>query len=324
MIVESRNKFLTAVFLFCALVGIGVLQVRLANAARRNLAWVNAALDLTGDNGMEVCPQLLWADGVPRAFSQDLAAAVLGLYEYAAQDNVRAQETWARVVAPTETEMFWRGCAAWGAGDAARALEAWRDARAESYFFNHAKSAYQARNVPRAVALYEIGLQLAPDSKEGWENLAEMQFDRAAGGQLPWNAAVEVFERQIELDPENAMAHYRIGYGLWASRGDWERAEAELRFAWARGKHWLIAYALGSLLVDKTKSAEAVGLLEYAFSKSDNAWTRFNLMRAYANVGRCAEAETAKNQALAKYPDILNPLRAWCRTSAACVCESLP
>lgn len=303
------------------------LGARLTRAAARNVAAVTTIHTLQGGTSQVVCPELFFAGAqtpTVMAVSGDSRAwNMAGLDAYARGDFNEARHAFAQ--APRDAvNLFWLGCAAWREGDKGSALAAWRGARAGNYFLNNGQGAYQSRDARRALSLYEIGLQLSPDSKEGWENLAEMQFDRAAGGQLPWNAAIEVFERQIELDPENAMAHYRIGYGLWTNRGDWERAETELRFAWARDKHWLIAYALGSLLVDRAKSAEAVGLLEYAFSKSDNAWTRFNLMRAYANVGRCAEAETAKTQALAKYPDILNPLRTWCRASAACGCESLP
>jgi tetratricopeptide (TPR) repeat protein len=324
---ESRNtreKFFASMAALCALaLVLFVLREPLVRALTRNVAWLTVAQDVTTGDEAQICPVLHLANHAPSSPALNFPV-IGGLYAYAVRDDVRAHQEFARVNEPTAVDLFWLGCAAWRAGDKARALDVWRDAGAESYFIQRAKSAYQARDVSRAVALYEIGLQLAPNSKEGWDDLAEMQFDRAVGGQLSWNAAFPVFEHQIELDPENAMAHYRIGYGLWTRRGDWERAETELRFAWARDKNWLIAYALGSLLVDRGKSEQAVELLEYAFSKSDNAWTRFNRMRAYAGVGRCADAEIARTELLSAYPDMLNPLRAWCRANAACGCKSLP
>lgn len=322
---HARRRFLGGVLLtLCALVVVGVGSgERLADAAKNNVARLVATHALTADSSADVCPSLKWVNAAPPP-SETISSALHGLYTYAAQDAAQAQIALEGVTAPTAVDLFWLGCAAWRAGDKARALDAWRDARAEMYFLNRAEYAYQNQDVTLALALYEIDLQLAPDSTEGWNNLAEMQFDRAAGGRLQWSTALITFERELRLDPNNAMAHYRVGYGLWMSREDWDRAESELRFAWTLERNWLIAYALGSLLVDRGKSEAAVELLEYALSKSDNAWTRFNLMRAYAAAGRCDEALGVKKQTLEKFPEMMSPLRALCTSNHSCVCESNP
>jgi|GEM_PF-6379188 len=331
MIWLARRGFLVRLcaILTVSIVGI-ILSERLARAAQTNFVYIMANQVLRLEASRDVCPRLTFAPDSANqtARLEDVATPIspkiLGLSLYAVGDAVNAQRVLSQQQEPTAVDLFWLGCAAYRAGDGAAAHHAWQAAHAASYFIKNGKQAYLQKDVARATALYEIALELAPDSAEGWDNFAQMQFDRAAGGRLAWAEALAASEKALRLSPDNAMAHYRIGYGLWVSHGDWTRAESELRWAWAHDKNWLIAYALGSLLIDQGKRGEVVDLLAYAFSKSDTPWTRFNLMRAYAQEGRCAEAESAKTQMLTKYPEMLNPLRALCRNTTACVCDLNP
>jgi tetratricopeptide (TPR) repeat protein len=317
------------VILTIALLGV-VMSARLGHAAQNNFVHIMAHQVLRLDTSQDVCPRLIFArDALNQAArhpptAPPLSPNILGLYAYAAGDVVNARRAFSQQAEPTAVDLFWLGCAAYRAGDDAAARKAWQAARAEAYFIQNGRQAYLQKDVARATALYEIALGLAPDSAEAWDNFAQMQFERAAGGRLAWADVLAVSEKALRLSPDDAMAHYRLGYGLWVSRADWTRAESELRWAWAHDNNWLIAYSLGSLLVDEGKRGEAVDLLAYAFSQADTPWTRFNLMRAYALEEHCAEAESIKTQMLLKYPAMVNPLRALCRNVASCICNLNP
>lgn len=319
------RRFLARLF---AAVVVGLICLGLSKgllgAAKSNYNHVIASQNLhVGTRG--VCPELILSESTTEPeFSSDADNTVNGLYAYAAKDFAAAQRTLSQVARPTRVDLFWLGCAAWNAGNKDEALQVWRAANADTYFVQNARSAYQNHEMTRALALYELALQMVPASAEAWDGLAQIQFDRAAGGYLPWSVALDVLEQALAAAPTSATAHYRLGYGLWASRGDWDRAEQELRWAWANDKDWLIAYALGSLLADRGKTDEAIPLLESVVAQSGNGWARYNLMRAYAGAGRCQEAKIAQGELLTKYPDMSDPLRAWCNGESRCSCDLNP
>ena len=104
--------------------------------------------------------------------------------------------------------------------------------------------------------------------------------------------AVREFEAELKLNPNDAAAEYQIGQILVASQ---KPAEAAPRFEKAAKLD--PAFIEPLIALSKIQTAKAVELLEKAVAQAPRSEAaRYNLMLAYRNAGRAADARKQKDE----------------------------
>jgi tetratricopeptide (TPR) repeat protein len=103
------------------------------------------------------------------------------------------------------------------------------------------------------------------------------------------------FEAELALNPSDAVAEYQVAQ-IFATQG--KKAEAAVRFeraAQLRADFPEALIAVAKLRSEARKYPEAVELLERAVKLQPRSEVaRYNLMVAYRNAGRTADAQKAK------------------------------
>lgn len=110
-------------------------------------------------------------------------------------------------------------------------------------------------------------------------------------------AAIREFEAELKVNPSDAAAEYQIGQILVAQQ---KRDEAAARYEKASklDPEFVEALvALGKIRSEQKQHDAAIGLLEKAVSKAPRSEAaRYNLMLAYRNAGKSAEARKQKEE----------------------------
>jgi len=146
-----------------------------------------------------------------------------------------------------------------------------------------------------------VGVQ--PTNKDAWYYLGRAYYSK---GQLP--EARAAFEKVLELHPQDTKAQTNLGLVL-ETGGQAEAAIEAYRtaIAWQEkgGEASEQPYAnLGSLLLERGHTQEAVGALEKAAAMAPrNAFCHLKLGIAYRQLGRLQDSEQQLNQATALEPD---------------------
>jgi tetratricopeptide (TPR) repeat protein len=116
----------------------------------------------------------------------------------------------------------------------------------------------ELQNIPRGVESFEEALKVDENYEEAMYNLAVLKTD-----DMPL-AAIELLERAIEIDPDYAIAHQKLG-ALHQKQRDVVRAEYHFRRAVDSdpADYWNYLYLANALAVQK-KDEEAENLYEFA------------------------------------------------------------
>jgi eukaryotic-like serine/threonine-protein kinase len=188
--------------------------------------------------------------------------------------------------------------------------------------------------VDDAIAEYREAIRLQPDSVRAWSNLGVLlcEVKHDAG------AAAEAFRQAIQLDPENAPAHYNLANALEAKgqddeaiaeyreairldpgdaqarsnlgvalarRGELDGAIAEYREAIRLNPRYALARVnLGLALASRGELDEAIGECREAVRlRPNNAGIRFNYGATLSKHGKIEEAIVAYREAIRLDPD---------------------
>jgi tetratricopeptide (TPR) repeat protein len=109
--------------------------------------------------------------------------------------------------------------------------------------------------------------------------------------------ARKAFETELSLNPSDAVAEYQVGQILIAEQKKGEAATHLERAAKLRPDFPEALVAVARLRSDAKQYDDAIALLERAIAlQPRNETAHYNLMMAYRNAGRPAEAEREKNE----------------------------
>jgi len=120
------------------------------------------------------------------------------------------------------------------------------------------------------------------------------------------DAALKEFEAELALNPADWIAHYQVAQVLLAQQKPQEAATRLARALELNPDFAEALVALGKLRVDEKKNDEAIGLLQRAVKLTPrNEAAHYNLMMAYRNAGKMADArrEKAELDKLQKTPE---------------------
>jgi Flp pilus assembly protein TadD len=132
-----------------------------------------------------------------------------------------------------------------------------------------------------------------PNDSEAWSNLGRTYRDDDL------DQAHEMFQRAVDLDPENAFALRELGYVLWR-RKEYEAAEASVRGAIAlvENDFWSHDY-LGIILEETDRNEDAVAEYRRAIDADPGVpLLHCHLGDILMRLGRYAAGETAYLRAL--------------------------
>lgn len=216
---------------------------------------------------------------------------------------------------------FFRGCAAYAAGNTSEAVGEWRAAGAEPFFLVSGFSYVKRGDHKQALGQYQVAALINPSSVEAWTGVTAAQMNLATTAEVPWADMLEAAQRLVALAPEDPQAHYLLGYALWLSRRDPRDAERELRWVFERRRGGDEAYGLGRMILDEGRATDAMPLLEYAAARLENPEVHAVLMQAYVALGRCDDGRAVYRAVLSRAPDQRTRLRQVCRSYPACPCE---
>jgi tetratricopeptide (TPR) repeat protein len=119
-------------------------------------------------------------------------------------------------------------------------------------------------------------------------------------------AARKEFEAELALNPFDAIAHYQLAQVLLAQQKPQDAGARLVRALELSPTFPEALVALGKLRVEEKKNDEAIGLLQRAVKLTPrNEAAHYNLMMAYRNAGKLAEArrEKAELDKLQKTPE---------------------
>lgn len=143
---------------------------------------------------------------------------------------------------------------------------------------------------PEAEAEYRKAI-----AKNGAAVNLHFRLGRALVLQSKFDEALTEFQAELRLNPRDAVAEYQVGQ-LLLNRSEREAAEAHVALALQLDPQFVeAAIAMGKMRMEQKRYTEAVELLERAVklnAKSETA--HYNLMLAYRNAGRAADAQREK------------------------------
>jgi tetratricopeptide (TPR) repeat protein len=105
------------------------------------------------------------------------------------------------------------------------------------------------------------------------------------------------FEAELALNPSDAVAEYQVGQALTAEQKKTEAAAHLERAAELRPDFAEALIAVAKLRAEAKRYPDAIALLERAVKlQPRNETARYNLMMAYRNAGRSADAQREKTE----------------------------
>ena len=142
------------------------------------------------------------------------------------------------------------------------------------------------------------------DSLEALQAFTRGNIERDIGGDTP---AIPFFERAIELDPDFAMAHARLG-SAFGNQGQSEKAAEHMTRAYELRERvseperlYIMAHYYGSVLGDIDKSVETYELWISTYPRS---WTAYNNVGIhYSSLGQLEKAIDVARKAAELAPD---------------------
>jgi superkiller protein 3 len=193
-------------------------------------------------------------------------------------------------------------------------MKAWNDAIYRLY--QKAPSSYRVDELsaevfetqgryPEAVAEYRKAIEKNPKALDLHYRLGRALL-LGSHDQAALDQARKEFEAELALNPSDAAAEYQMGQALTAEQRKSDAAPHFERAAELRPDFAEALIAVAKLRSDAKKYAEAIALLERAVNlQPRNETARYNLMVAYRNAGRTADAqrEKAELDRLQKPPD---------------------
>jgi tetratricopeptide (TPR) repeat protein len=184
-------------------------------------------------------------------------------------------------------------------------MRAWNDAIYQLY--QKAPSSFRVNQIsaeiletqghfPEAAAEYRKALEKSPTTLGLHFRLGRALL-LASHDPASLEAASKEFQAELAMNPTDATCHYQLAQVLLAQHKP-EDAAARLARALELDPNFAGALvALGKLRLDEKKYDDAIGLLERAVKltpKSESA--HYNLMMAYRNAGKMAEARREKDE----------------------------
>jgi serine/threonine-protein kinase len=151
-----------------------------------------------------------------------------------------------------------------------------------------------------AVVAWRNVIRLKPDDAWAHWNLG---YALKCKGKI--DEAATAYREAIRLEPENAEAHVYLGRILCDARRDYPAAQAEFREAIRLKPDYAVAHhSLGNALSDQGKLPEAVAAYREAIRlKPDLAVAQYNLGNALSDQGKLPEAVVAYREAIRLKPD---------------------
>lgn len=167
-------------------------------------------------------------------------------------------------------------------------------------------ASFDSGNSPAAIPLFERAVQLDPQHKQAWNDLG-LAYMRT--GKL--DDAVAAFQSQLQANPSDGQADQYLGFAFERKK-DYARAADAFRKQSEINPLDPVAHeSLGNVLLEQREYAQAVPELEKAAVLSpQNAQLQIALGRAYAETGKRNEASAAfeKASALSRSPETLNEI----------------
>jgi tetratricopeptide (TPR) repeat protein len=155
--------------------------------------------------------------------------------------------------------------------------------------FTEAESLLKDHRLAEARTATLEQLQRHPSSVEGYNLLGIIQSN-----QKDFAGAIASFQKALQLNPRSAKSHVNLG-NVYASQKQFDLAEKEFRAVLRIDPANSDAnYNLGVLLLMKGSAAEAIPYLERV--RPMTTATRFNLIRAYLQSHRTADALRTANE----------------------------
>jgi len=268
-------------FVITLLPVIGIVQVGRQMAADRYLYLPGLSSCLLGGLGVG----WLWArwrgEPIGARARTVVAAAVVGVCLVLAIQTVRQVAAW------RDDETLWRF---------AVSRQPNRAFLARCHLFGQ----YGKRgDLPKAVAMYEELLALAPDFAEGMNQMGIVFADAGRP-----DLAIREFQRGLKADPKSASLHGNIARVYLVTR-DVAAAEAEAKKAIELWPEYALGHRfLGEAYLMQFRTEEAIRSLEASLKydrESDTAYV--NLGLAYGRVGRLEDAIRAYQEAARVAPD---------------------
>jgi TolB-like protein/Flp pilus assembly protein TadD/class 3 adenylate cyclase len=150
----------------------------------------------------------------------------------------------------------------------------------------------RAEYVPKAKAAAIKALQVDDSVAEAHTSLASALFS----SDLNLRESTREFERAIELNPNNAFAHYSFGYTVLPALGEVDRAIAEVRRAVELDPFSVIINAnLGYVYIVARRYSEAIAQLRKTVELDANFGT------THRNLGEALELSGQLQQSIAEY-----------------------
>jgi tetratricopeptide (TPR) repeat protein len=143
-------------------------------------------------------------------------------------------------------------------------------------------------NLATAEADYRHGLELSPNSAEGYAGLAAVVYQTPSRR----DESLELLERARKLDPLEPGHDVTKALFLWFERADMQGANALLVDVLKRNPRYTPALAwLGGLRPQMKQAANGIRYSEQALALDPSEWTRRELIRVYLDLGDLSAAK---------------------------------
>jgi TolB-like protein/Flp pilus assembly protein TadD len=150
-------------------------------------------------------------------------------------------------------------------------------------------------SLEQALALYQEGLVIAPDEPRLWSGLGRLYYTRHAGPE-DVRLAIEAQQRAVALDPDDALAHSRLGFNKLRSENDMAAAASLFQRALALDPaNVKVIGNTGTFMQSLGRLAEAIPLFDYVAVQDPANPT------AYFNVGTINFYARRWDQAIASF-----------------------